>query len=223
VILFGATGMVGQAVLRECMLDPGVDQVLAVGRRDAHLADRYPGQGKLRELVRSDLFDLEPVRDELTGYDACLFCLGVSSVGMKEPEYRRITQDLTLSVAGTLAAVNPDLRFAYVSGTGTDGSEQGRSMWARVKGHTENALLAMPFHAYMLRPGFIRPMHGVVSRTRLYALLYKVIAGLYPVLRLVARNSVITSEEIGRAMVKIARNGADTRILESPDIAAMGR
>lgn len=208
VILFGATGMVGQGVLRECLLDPGVEAVLSVGRTSVGVT--HP---KLREIVQSDLFALDPIE----GYDACFFCLGVSSVGMPEADYRRVTYDLTLSVARKV--VSADLTFIYVSGEGTDSTERGRSMWARVKGATENALLAMPFKAFMFRPGYIQPLHGVRSKTRLYRMAYIAVAPIYPVLRLLF--PATTTEQIGKAMLAVARHGAGTRILRTRDINAV--
>ena len=218
VILFGATGMVGQGVLRECMLDPRVGAVLSLVRTPT--AHR---QAKLREIVCQDLSDLSMIQDELTGYDAYFFCLGVSSLGMAEAAYRRITYDLTLSAARTLANRNPDMTFIYVSGTGTDSSERGRTMWARVKGETENALLRLPFKAaYMFRPGFIRPMHGVAAKTKWLRSVYTVIAPLYPVLRALVPQYVTTTECVGRAMIHVAGRGAPQRVLESRDINAAG-
>ncbi len=217
VIVFGATGMVGQGVLRECLLDADIDEVLVVGRTAA--GRDHP---KLREIVQDNLFDLSTVEGQLAGYDACFFCLGVSSAGMSEEAYRRITYDLTVSVARTLAELNPELRFVYVSGQGTDSTERGRMMWARVKGKTENELLAMPFQAYMLRPGYIQPMHGVRSRTRLYRVLYAMAAPVYPLIRALLPRYATTTEHIGRAMITIAKRGAPKRVLETPDIAAIG-
>ena len=214
VIIFGATGMVGQGVLRECLIDPGVTGVLAVGRAATGRHDP-----KLREIVRSDLRDLSAVADQLAGYDACFFCLGVSSIGMSEPEYTAITYDLTLSVARTLLATNPELTFIYVSGQGTNAT--GRMMWARVKGATEQALLDLPFRAYMFRPAFIQPQHGVRSRTRGYAILYAVTAPLLPLLRRLAPSTVTTTERIGRAMLAVARTGAPRQVLETRDINAL--
>jgi uncharacterized protein YbjT (DUF2867 family) len=176
VILFGASGMVGKGALRECLLDPEIAEVLAIGRSAT-------GQqhAKLRELVRDDLFDLSDIAASLAGYDACFFCLGVSATGMKEAAYRRVTYDLTMAVARILAQQNPAMTFLYVSGTGTDSSERGRTMWARVKGKTENDLLRLPFAAaYMLRPGYIQPMHGIRSKTGWYQALYTVVAPTYP-------------------------------------------
>ncbi|HET6212143.1 MAG TPA: NAD(P)H-binding protein, partial [Micromonosporaceae bacterium] len=156
VILFGATGMVGQGVLRECLLDPDVQEVLAIGRTPT--GTHHP---KLREIAHTDFLDFSTIENALAGYDACFFCLGVSSAGMSEDAYRRVTYDVTMAAARALAAANPSMTFVYVSGQGTDSSEHGRSMWARVKGETENALLAMPLRAYMFRPGYIQPMHGI--------------------------------------------------------------
>ncbi len=215
VILFGATGMVGQGVLRECLLDPGVESVLVVGRTPTGVRHE-----KLRELIHQDFADFSAVEEEFAGLDACFFCLGVSVAGMSEPDYRRITYDFTLAAAGPLAARNPQMAFVYVSGAGTDSSEQGRSMWARVKGATENALLALPFQAYAFRPGYIQPMHGVRSKTGWYRALYVVTAPLYPVVRRLAPDQVTTTEAMGRAMIAVARQGWDERVLVSRDINA---
>jgi uncharacterized protein YbjT (DUF2867 family) len=214
IILFGATGMVGQGALRECLLDPEVTGVLAVGRGAT-------GQqhAKLRELVHANLFDYSGVEEQLRGYDACFFCLGVSSAGMKEQDYTRVTYDLTMAAAETLARVSPEMTFEYVSGTGTDSSERGRSMWARVKGRTENALLRLPFRAaYMLRPGYIQPLHGIRSKTKLYQAMYTVMAPLYPVWRTLLPGFVTTTEQLGRAMIAVARHGAAKQVLETRDI-----
>src|SRR5215470_865917 len=159
--------MVGQGVLRECLVDPRVAKVLVVGR--SAVAVKHD---KLAELVRADLTDFGAVADQLAGYDACLFCLGVSAAGMSEAEYTRITYDITLAAAQTLARLSPGSTFIYVSGQGTDSTERGRAMWARVKGRTENALLALPLKAVMFRPGLIRPLHGIKSKTRLYRMAY---------------------------------------------------
>ena len=219
VILFGATGMVGQGVLRECLLAPDVEQVLAVGRRATGQQHE-----KLRELVHENLTDYSSVEDRLTGHDACFFCLGVSSAGMSEADYRRVTYDLALAAARTLVKLNPGMTFVFVSGAGTDSTGKGRSMWARVKGETENALLQLPFKAaYMFRPAFIQPMHGVKSRTRLYRAGYAVMAPLYPVLKALLPKYVTTSEQVGRAMLRVAREGALNRVLENSDINALGR
>ncbi|MFE6860097.1 NAD-dependent epimerase/dehydratase family protein [Nocardia sp. NPDC057668] len=215
VIVFGGTGMVGQGVLRECLRDARVTEVLAIGRGSTGLTDP-----KLREVVQPDPADLSALSDELPGIDACFFCLGVSSVGMKEDEYRRITYDLTMQVARTLAAANPKMTFVYVSGQGTDSTEQGRTMWARVKGKTENDLLALPFRAYMFRPGFIQPKDGVISKTPLYRAAYAVTGPLIPVLKRLAPNIVNDNREIGRAMISVAESGSDIRVLTPRDITA---
>jgi uncharacterized protein YbjT (DUF2867 family) len=214
VILFGASGMVGQGVLRECLRDPRVTAVLAIGRTP--LAETH---AKLQQIVHRDLGDFSALEAELAGYDACFFCLGVSSAGMSEADYRHVTFDFTLGAGRTLVKVSPGLTFIYVSGTGTDSSARGRSMWARVKGETENALLALPFkRAYMFRPGFIQPMHGVKSRTRLYRVLYAITTPLFPIVKLVSGKSAITTEDIGRAMIEAAANGAPKPLLENRDI-----
>jgi uncharacterized protein YbjT (DUF2867 family) len=214
VIIFGATGMVGRGVLRECLIDRRVEAVLAVGRSPTGV--EHP---KLRELRHDDLLDLAGVEERLAGHDACFFCLGVSSAGMSERDYRHVTYDCTLSVAGTLARISPGSAFVYVSGLGTDAG--GRAMWARVKGETENALLALPLEAYMFRPGFIHPMHGVTSRTRIYRVAYMVTRPLFPVLRLVFPDAVTTTERIGQAMITVAERGAPKRVLGPADINAL--
>ena len=214
VILFGASGMVGQGVLRECLLDPQVQAVLSVGRSAT-------GQthAKLREITHADFTDFTPIAAQLSGYDACFFCLGISSAGMKEADYRHITYDFTLAAAQVLARQNPAMTFIYVSGSGTDSSEKGRSMWARVKGQTENALLRLPFKAaYMFRPGFILPMHGVKSKTTLYRLAYAVLTPLYPLLMRRAPNSVTTNVQLARAMLYVAKHGYPRPVLEGKDI-----
>jgi uncharacterized protein YbjT (DUF2867 family) len=214
VIIFGASGMVGQGALRECLLDPDVEAVLSVGRSAS--GQRHP---KLKELVQEDVGDLKMIEQELVGYGACLFCLGVSAAGMSEQDYRRITYDLTLQVAQTLERLNPKMTFVYVSGNGTDSTERGLSMWARVKGATENALLAMPFErAYMLRPGFIQPLHGIVSKTRWYRVLYALIGPMYPMLKRLFPSQVTTTDELAKAMLLLVKKGFKDRILENRDI-----
>ena len=201
VILFGATGMVGQGVLRECLLAPDVETVLAVGRRPT--GQKHP---KLRELVRKDLTSYAGVEQELTGYDACFFCLGVTSAGKTEADYRRVTVDLAAAAARTLAARNPGMTFVFVSGAGTD--PESRTMWARVKGEAEKVVLALPFKAACaFRPAFIRPMHGVVSRTFGYRLFYTVLRPLYPFFKALFPKHVLTSEQLSRAMLNVARKG----------------
>ncbi|NOU70739.1 NAD(P)H-binding protein [Paenibacillus sp. LMG 31458] len=214
VLLFGATGMVGQSVLRECLLDPQVHSVLAVGRNTT--GQNHP---KLHEQVHANLLDLTDIEHRLSGFDACFFCLGVSSAGMSEDRYRAITYDITMHVAETLVRLNPNMSFFYVTGMGTDSTENGRSMWARVKGKTENDLLKLPFKAaYMFRPGGILPLHGVKSKTKLYQSIYTITKPLYPLLEKWFPNSITTSEKIGRAMIKIAKQGYPKSIIESSDI-----
>jgi uncharacterized protein YbjT (DUF2867 family) len=217
VVLFGATGMIGQGVLRECLLDPGVERVLAVVRTPP--TAEHP---KLRVLVHNDFLDYSPITDDLTGFDACFFCLGVSSAGMSETDYRLVSYDIPLAAARVLAARNPGMTFVFVSGMGADSTGGGRLMWARVKGRAENELLALPFRAaYVFRPAFVQPMHGIQSRTRLYRALYAVGAPLYPLWKTLLPRYVTTTEQIGRAMIAVARGGAPTRVLENADINAM--
>ena len=217
VILFGATGMVGQGVLRECLLDAGVASVVSIGRSATGVSNP-----KLREIVHADLTNYAPIEAQLSGFDACFFCLGVSSAGMKDADYERITYGITLAAAESLSRLNPQMTFIYVSGAGTDTSEQGRIAWARIKGKTENALLRLPFKAaYMFRPGFIEPLHGIRSRTSAYRLLYALASPLLPMLRRAFPDFMLTTEQIGRAMLAVARNGAPKRILESKDINAI--
>ncbi|MDE3185948.1 MAG: NAD-dependent epimerase/dehydratase family protein [Acidobacteriota bacterium] len=215
VLLFGATGMVGQGVLRECLQDPEVELVLALGRTPigAHHA-------KLREIVHRDMLNYAGMEDALAGLDACFFCLGVASSGMKEADYARVTYDFTLAAAETLSRVNPGMIFIYVSGSGTDSTEKGRIMWARVKGRTENALLRLPLKAYMFRPGFIEPMDGIQSRTPLYRKFYKVAGPLFPLLRRALPNQVLSTRQIGQAMLTVAKQGFEKRVLEARDIRA---
>jgi uncharacterized protein YbjT (DUF2867 family) len=217
VILFGATGMVGQGVLRECLLDPDVESVLSIGRTATW--QRHP---KLCELVHSNMLDFSAIQDQLSGFDACFFCLGISSAGMTEENYRRITFDITLEAARTLVHLNPGMTFLYISGMGTDSSEKGRSMWARVKGQTENELLRMPFKAaYMLRPGVIVPLHGIKSKTKLYQFFYVVLGPLLRLAHSLFPKQIVTTEQLGRAMIKISRQGAPKPVLEASDISGL--
>jgi len=214
IVIFGASGMVGQGVLRECLRDAGVGRVLAVGR--APLAARDP---KLEAVVVPDLLQLGAIEGRLADCDACFFTLGVSSSGLDEARYTALTHDLTLSVARTLARLRPGMVFTYVSGAGTDSSERGRSMWARVKGRTENALLALPLKAFMFRPGLIVPMHGETSKTPAYRVFYALTgAVLRPLRRLLPSSMATTTEQMGRAMLAVARDGSALRVLESADI-----
>jgi uncharacterized protein YbjT (DUF2867 family) len=214
VLLFGASGMVGTAVLRECLADPQVVSVATVGRTAATLHS-----AKLEEIIHADLSNYDSIESSLRDFDACFFCLGVSSAGITEEEYRRVTYDYTLAAANTLARLNPRMTFVYVSGAGTDSSGTGRIMWARVKGQTENALLALPFAAaYMLRPGIIQPLHGIKSKTRSYRVFYSLSALLLPVLRAVFPNHVLSTTQIGLAMLNLAKHGYAKHILETRDI-----
>jgi uncharacterized protein YbjT (DUF2867 family) len=214
VLLLGATGMVGQGVLRECLLDPQVNEILTLGRSTT--GQQHP---KLREIAQANLLDLSAIEPQLTGFDTCFFCLGVSSFGMAEAKYTQITYDLTLSIARTLLRLNPTLRFLYVSGAGTDSAEDGRSMWARVKGRTENDLLQLGFpSAYMLRPAAIVPLHGIQSKTAVYRFLYKMIAPLLPWLQRTFPQYVTTTAELGRAMITLAASHQPSHVVENREI-----
>lgn len=212
-VVFGATGMIGSGVLLECLEDPGVESVLAVGRRSSGRS--HP---KLSELIHADLFDLETVVDRLAGYDACFYCLGVSSAGMSEAEYRRITYDLTVAVMDVMVAASPSVTICFVSGQGTDSSERGRVMWARVKGEAENFVLGLPAKSYVFRPGFIQPMKGVRSGTAIYQALYSVLRPVTPLLRRLFPGFVTTTVEVGRAMILAVSRGYPKRIVETRDI-----
>ena len=213
ILVFGATGMVGQGVLRECLRDPEVKVAVTIGRAATGVRDP-----KLNEIVRIDLSAYAEIKDELTGFDACFFCLGVSSSGMTEADYTHLTYDLTIAAGEVLSRLNPHMTFIYVSGAGTDSSEKGRSMWARVKGRTENALLRLPFSAYMFRPGMIEPLDGIKSKTPAYRVFYIVLKPLMPLLRRSLPKLVLSTREIGRAMLNVAKHGYRKRILEARDI-----
>jgi hypothetical protein len=214
VIVTGSTGMVGEGVLLECLDNPEVKEVLVVNRRS--IGRSHP---KLREIIHSDFFDLEPIASQLAGYDACFFCLGVSSVGMKKDAYKHVTYDLTLHVAQVLARQNPDLAFCYVTGAGTDSSEKGRIAWARVKGATENALIKLYKRAYMFRPGFMKPTPG----QRNVNPYYKYIGWFYPVGRALFPGGFCTIKEVGLAMINATAKGAPKAILEVKDIVSLAR
>ncbi len=209
-IIFGATGMVGEGVLHESLLHKEVGSVLAIGRRTCGVKHE-----KLKEIVSNNLFDLSSMEGELEGYNACYFCLGVSSIGMKEAEYTRITHDLTMSVAKTLSRLNPGMVFCYVSGLGTDSTEKGKLMWARVKGKTENDLSQLPFKSvYHFRPGYIRPTRGLKN-----ALAFaKPVAPFYPLLKTLFPGAVVTLQDVGLAMIGVTINGYDKKFLECKDI-----
>ncbi|MDA9466870.1 NAD-dependent epimerase/dehydratase family protein [Bradyrhizobium sp. CCBAU 53415] len=214
VIIFGATGMVGQGVLRECLIDPAIDRVLVVGRSPTGV-----GNARLVEIIHTDFTDYFAIEAQLTGYDACFFCLGVSSIGMSEERYRHLTYDLTLAAATTLARLNPQMVFIYVTGAGTDSTEQGSRMWARIKGKTENDLFKLPFRAaYMFRPGAIQPLHGARSKTAWVQAIYAVSGPLWSVLRRISPRLVTSTEQIGRAMIRVAREGYPRQVLEIEDI-----
>src|SRR6195256_5436670 len=214
VILFGATGMVGQGCLRECLLDADVESVLAVGRSPT--GQRH---AKLREIRHDDFLDYSAIESQLAGFDACFFCLGVSSVGMGEERYRHLTYDITMAAATTLAKLNPGMVFIYVTGRGTDSTEQGSLMWARVKGKTENDLLKLPFKAaYMFRPAGIQPLHGIRSKTAWYQAVYVVTSPLLSLLNRTSPKFMTTTEQVGRAMIRVARDGFPKPVLESEDI-----
>jgi uncharacterized protein YbjT (DUF2867 family) len=216
VLIFGATGMVGQGVLRECLLDPGVHLIKTVGRTATGVVNP-----KLEEIVHPDLWNYSAIETGLTDFDACFFCLGVSSAGMSEADYHRITYGITIAAAETLSRLNPRMTFIFVSGAGTDSSEKGKTMWARVKGKTENALMRMPFKAvYLFRPGMIQPLHGIRSKTPVYRWVYTILGPIVPLLRRIFPRQITTTEELGRAMLAVARHGAPKKILESADIVS---
>ena len=219
VLLFGATGMVGQGVLRECLQAGDVELVQTIGR--APTGQQHP---KLRELVHADMWDYESVSDVLAQFDACYFCIGVTSSGMAEDKYTRLTYDMTLAAAKVLARVNPQMVFIYVSGAGADSSEQSRVMWERVRGRTENALLALPLRAvYILRPGMIQPLDGIKSKTAAYRVFYSLFKPVLPLLRAALPNQVLTTRMVGQAMLALTRSGSRSRVLEAAEIATAGR
>jgi uncharacterized protein YbjT (DUF2867 family) len=214
-IITGVTGMVGEGVLHECLLHPDVESVLVINRKPCGVKHE-----KLREIIHKDFSDLSVIENQLTGYNACYFCAGVSSVGKKEDEYTRITYDLTLNFARTLLKLNPDMTFCYVSGSGTDSTEKGRLMWARVKGKTENDLMKLGFKdAYMFRPGFIKPTKGLNNAYKFYMFFTPV----YPLFRKLFPNYVVTLEEIGLAMINVTLVSSDKKVLECKDIAQIAK
>jgi uncharacterized protein YbjT (DUF2867 family) len=214
VIIFGATGMVGSGTLREALADPEVEAVLSVGRRPSGV--QHP---KLRELTLPDLFDFASAEPQLTGWDACLWGLGISSVGLDEAAYAKVTEELTLDWARALLRLNPGLSFCYVSGAGAD----GKAMWARVRRRLEKALEAMPFrHKGVVRPGFIRPGPGIASRVKLYQFFIVLLRPLFPLIEKLAPSWATTSERLGRAMLRVVKGQADRFILEPTDINRIG-
>jgi uncharacterized protein YbjT (DUF2867 family) len=213
-LLLGATGMIGQGVLRECLLDDRVTEVVVLTRTPTGRA--HP---KLTERLHADYFHFEGLEDSLRGVDACLFCLGVSSAGLTEAAYAHTTHDLTLATARFLVALNPHMSFCYISGAGADSTEQGRVMWARVKGRIENALLRLPFKAvYLFRPGAIQPLHGIQSRTPIYRVMYTLMGPLLPLVRRLWPDAITTTERLGQAMIRAGLQGAPKPVLEMPDI-----
>ena len=211
--LLWSTGMIGQGVLLECLKNPSIENILVINRQTCGITNP-----KLKELIHSDFYDLSALSNDLTGYDACLYCLGVSSVGMAEADYHKITYELTVYIAELLLKLNKNMSFSYISGANTDSSENGKTMWARVKGKTENALLALPFkHVYMLRPGFIEPLKGIKSKTPLYQFFYTIFKPLFFILRNF-KNIATNTEVLGKAMILVVQKGYKTKILESKDI-----
>jgi uncharacterized protein YbjT (DUF2867 family) len=214
VVIFGASGMVGQGVLMECLDHPNVSSVLIVGRNPCGVE-----HAKVEEILHDDFADYASIEERLGGLNACFYCLGVSAAGMSEEDYRHVTYDFAVAAAETLSRLNPEMVFCYVSGAGTDSSESGRSMWARVKGETENRLLDVPFKAaYMFRPGYIQPKRGVRSKTRLYGAIYTVLAPLYPLWKALFPSFVTTTEKVGLAMIRVTENGFPRSVLETRDI-----
>lgn len=214
-IITGCTGMVGEGVLHECLHHPEVQSVLIINRKPLGLS--HP---KLTEIIHKDFFDLSPIESQLKGYNACYFCLGVSSIGMSEEDYTKMTHTLTLNLAQILSKSNPNMTFCYISGAGTDSSEKGKSMWARVKGKTENDLMRLPFkQVFAFRPGYIHPTSGL-KNTLPY---YKYITWLYPFLRMVVPKAVSTLKEIGLAMINVTLKGYDKKVLEVKDIVALAK
>jgi len=218
ILIFGATGMVGQGVLRESVLAAQVESVATIGRTAT--GTRH---AKLQEIVHENLFDYSTIESQLTGFTACFFCLGISASGMSEAEYTRLTYELTLAAATALARLNPGMTLIYVSGAGADSSESSRTMWARVRGRTENAVQRLPLKAYSFRPAMIQPLHGARSKTAAYRTFYALTAPLMPLLRWLFPKSILTTEIIGVAMLEVAQHGAPRAVLETADISAAAR
>jgi hypothetical protein len=214
-IVFGAKGMVGEGVLLKTLDHKNVESVLVIGRRSYKMIHE-----KLKQLIHHDFFDYSAIEEHLKGYNACFFCLGVSSVGMSEQDYTRITYDLTLQAATTLSRLNPEMTFCYVSGTGTDSTEQGRFMWARVKGKTENDLKKLPFKSvYLFRPGLMKPVEGQKNLKRYY----KVAGMLYPLLKFLSPKNVCKLEDVGLAMIHAVEVGYPKQVLENMDITQLAQ
>jgi hypothetical protein len=218
-IITGTTGMVGKGVLYECFESPDVESVLVINRQPLGLQ-----HSKLKEIIHNDFHDLSPLKEELKGYNACFFCMGISSVGLSEEKYHQVTHDITLHFAKVLLGLNPQMTFIYVSGTGTDSSEKGRMMWARVKGKTENAILAMPFKdAYMFRPGYIQPTRGIKSRTRIYNVFYFFLKPLYPLMKRLIPKYMTDTDLVGKAMINAVLKGYPKKHLENADINKLAK
>ncbi|MFH1739496.1 MAG: epimerase [bacterium] len=214
-VLFGATGMVGEGVLYKALEHEDIESVLVVGRRTCGVT-----HAKMKEALHADFYDYSALEDRLRGLNACFFCLGVTSIGKSEEEYRRSTYDLTMQAARTLSKVNPEMTFCYISGAGTDSSEKGKSMWARVKGKTENDLRTLPFKAvYAFRPGYVKPYAGLKNSYRIA----KALGWIYPVLRTLFPKYVCTMEDLALAMINVAREGSSLPVLENPDIARLAQ
>ncbi|HPE56590.1 MAG TPA: NAD-dependent epimerase/dehydratase family protein [Bacteroidales bacterium] len=217
VIITGATGMVGKGVLLECLDHEAISEVLVIGRNPVGM--EHP---KFREMIHQDFLDFSSVIHQLKGYDACFFCMGISAAGLKEEEYRRITYDYTLSLAKVLLDQNPQMTFTYVSGQGTDSTEKGRMMWARVKGKTENDLLNLGFKdAYMFRPGAIIPLRGIKSRTKAYQFMYDYFMWLVKLIKFLSPNSVVNTTQIGLAMINVMLEGYEKKVLGPKDIITL--
>jgi uncharacterized protein YbjT (DUF2867 family) len=215
VIITGATGMVGEGVLNECLQNNVVEAILLVNRRPSGIIDP-----KVKEIIQHDFYDLSGIESQLSNYNSCFFCLGVSSVGMKEPEYYRLTYTLTMHFAKTLSTLNPGMTFCYISGAGTDSTEKGRMMWARVKGKTENDLAKLPFkRVYNFRPGVLQPTRGLKNALSFY----KYLGWLLPVIRLLAPNHITTLKQLGLAMINSVTKGYEKQIIEVPDIIALSK
>lgn len=216
IIIFGASGMVGQGVLKECLLADDVKEVTVVGRKNLDIQN-----SKLKQVITADLHQTDYLNNN-QNFDACFFCLGISASGLSEQQYHAITYDLTIQIAKALETNHPNMTFIYVSGSGTDSSEQGKVMWARVKGKTENALLRMNFKAvYFFRPAIIQPLDGIQSKTKSYRLFYKIMNPILPLIKRLSPHSILTTSSIGVAMLNAVRSGYPTHILEVKDIAQL--
>ena len=216
-IITGATGMVGKGVLLECLDHEKVEQVLVIGRNPVGI--QHP---KLKELIHKDFSDFVSVKDQLKGYDACFYCMGVSSVGMSEADYNRVTYEFALALANVLVTINPEMTFNYVSGEGTDATEKGRSMWARVKGRTENDIIKAGFRqTFMFRPGAIIPLRGIKSRTKAYQFMYDYFMWLVKLIKTISPNSVVTTTQVGLAMINSVLKGYPVNIIRPKDIITL--